>query len=152
MAVTKATILALRDLDKTDGLITIELSSEGGNVTDGLSLYEVIRGCRNQVNTVGMGDVQSIAVIVYLAGHERTAQKNVSFMDHAASRELDGSYNAAQLMVEVKELKVMDNKCRKIMEERTKKNAAWWKRKSAAHDFTFGYQEALKYGVITKES
>ena len=151
-AITKSTILALRDLDKTDGIINIELSSDGGNVSDGLALYEAIRSCKNQVNTVGVGDVQSIALIVYLAGTVRTAQKNITFMDHPASIELDGSHNAVQLMAEARELKVMDQKSRTIMEERTKKNGSWWKRKSTKHNFTFGYEEALTYGVITEES
>lgn len=58
------------------------LSSPGGNVRDGIAMYNLLRGLPIGLTTYNVGQVNSIANIIYLAGTNRLATPTSSFMFH----------------------------------------------------------------------
>lgn len=70
--------------------ITIYLNSEGGSSFDGQALIDVILASKTKVRTVGIGMVASMAYLIFLAGHERIAFGNTSFLQHEGEAGVSG--------------------------------------------------------------
>jgi ATP-dependent Clp protease protease subunit len=79
------TIVALEQMDRTDGEIRIVLNSEGGNEQDGYAIHDAITMCRNRVVIDGYGSVMSIAAAIFQAGDWRRMAPNADFMIHNGS-------------------------------------------------------------------
>jgi len=65
--------------------IWVVLYSPGGYFDDGFGIYDTIRALVNSgisVNTVGLGDVSSMAVCILQAGSRRYAMPNTQFVVH----------------------------------------------------------------------
>ena len=62
--------------------ILARLNSPGGDVWDGMALYNAFKNHPGGVTTRGEGLVASIASIIYLAGKKREAYQNTMFMVH----------------------------------------------------------------------
>jgi len=60
----------------------ILLSSPGGNVNNGITIYNFLRSIPAKVITHNIGMIDSIANLVFLAGEERYAVPNSSFLFH----------------------------------------------------------------------
>jgi ATP-dependent protease ClpP protease subunit len=58
------------------------LSTPGGNVKEGLNLYNVLKGMPFELITHNAGNVDSIGNAVFLAGNKRYATKHSTFMFH----------------------------------------------------------------------
>ena len=58
------------------------LSSEGGDLIAGFTAYNFLRSLPIPVETINMGSVESIAVVLYLAGEKRTALSGTKFLIH----------------------------------------------------------------------
>ncbi len=73
----------------TEGVeeVRLLLSTLGGNVTEGINLYNVLRGLPFRLVTHNSGNVASIGVAVYLAGEERLTCPNSSFVTHGVTNE-----------------------------------------------------------------
>ena len=82
-----AVIVALEQLDRTDGDIRIVLNSDGGSERDGYAIYDALMMCRNRVIIDGYGSVQSIAAAIFQAADVRRLSPNAIFMIH------NGNYN-----------------------------------------------------------
>lgn len=79
------TISNLHLLDQTTGEITILLSSSGGNVSDGLAIYDTIKLCKNHVNIVAIEEVASMGTVIFQAGDKRVMQPNSYLLLHEGS-------------------------------------------------------------------
>lgn len=77
----------LRRLSPGDTLV---INSRGGNGGEALRLAEFIRNNRVNTHVNTTGQAQSAAVIVYAAGHKRTAGKNAQFWLHMG-KDKDGN-------------------------------------------------------------
>lgn len=93
----------------------ITLSSGGGDVNAGLTLYHYLRGLPVEIITHNIGKVDSIASVIFMAGKKRHAAKNASFLFHGVSMNVAqaAAFNLAQLrelvsQVEVDEAKIAD--------------------------------------------
>ena len=62
--------------------ITLFLNSPGGEVEDGLALYDVIRSLKSRVVIIGLGKVYSMSSIIMQAGAKRLMMPNSYFMIH----------------------------------------------------------------------
>jgi ATP-dependent Clp protease, protease subunit len=62
--------------------IYLLLSTPGGSVMNGINLYNVLRGLPCKIITHNVGNVNSIGNTVFLAGEERYACSNATFMFH----------------------------------------------------------------------
>jgi ATP-dependent Clp protease, protease subunit len=58
------------------------LSTPGGQVVDGITLYNALRAMPFKLITHNIGNVDSISNIVFLAGEERYASPTATFMFH----------------------------------------------------------------------
>jgi ATP-dependent protease ClpP protease subunit len=74
--------------------IWILMSSGGGGIEDGFSLYNLLRIIKPQVVTVNMGQIASIANVVFLAGEHRIACPQAYFHFH----DFDWPFTAAHTM------------------------------------------------------
>ena len=70
--------------------ITIYLNSVGGSIFVGQALIDVILASKTKVRTVGIGMVASMAYQIFLAGHERIAFQNTSFLQHEGDSGISG--------------------------------------------------------------
>lgn len=62
--------------------LVILMASTGGNINHGFSLYHQLRTMPAKITTVNIGSVESMGVIVFLAGDERFAIRSAKFKLH----------------------------------------------------------------------
>lgn len=69
--------------------ISIYLQSEGGDLSSGLAIYDLIRACKSIVRIIGYGEICSAGVLIFCAGDERYCMKHTEFMIHPPTTHLD---------------------------------------------------------------
>lgn len=62
--------------------IYLLLSTPGGSVMDGMTVYNVLKGLPVELTTHNVGNVDSIGNVIFLAGKHRYACKHATFMFH----------------------------------------------------------------------
>lgn len=72
--------------------IRLQISSTGGSLFEGFALYHFLRSLPLKVTTHNIGNIDSIANIVFLAGEIRRACSEGRFLLH----EFDWAYSSAQ--------------------------------------------------------
>lgn len=72
----------IRFLDKTQGDITIIISSEGGSVDYGFAAYDAILSAQNNIIAHAKGGVMSMASIIFQAADMRIMHPNSYLMVH----------------------------------------------------------------------
>jgi ATP-dependent Clp protease, protease subunit len=65
--------------------IRLLLSSEGGSIQDGLMVYHYLKKAPLEIETVNMGSVDSITVVMYCAGKVRMSVPQASFLIHSTA-------------------------------------------------------------------
>jgi ATP-dependent protease ClpP protease subunit len=122
---TAQSLLAVMANCATQGVknFYLALSTPGGDVTQGIALYNALKGMPFKVITHNMGNVDSIGNAVFLAGETRYACKHSTFMFHGVG------FNMANQTIRLEEKNIremldniMGNHARigTILEERTK--------------------------------
>lgn len=61
------------------------LSTPGGSVMHGITIYNILRGLPIKLITHNVGNVDSIGTVIYLAGEQRYACPQTTFMLHGVS-------------------------------------------------------------------
>lgn len=79
---TGSFLAALQEADSTPGLIKINISSNGGWVEGGMSMFDAILTTKNKVMTIGCGAVYSAAVLPFEAGDLRLMQESTRLFFH----------------------------------------------------------------------
>lgn len=104
-------------LDGTER-VHLLLSTPGGTVSYGLTLYALLRGLPIEVWTYNVGQVDSIGVVVYCAGKRRLAAPQTRFLLHGIRTPLEkGVYTTEQLREIVGEMETdQRNICRVLAE------------------------------------
>lgn len=94
------------------------LSTPGGAVSYGLTLYALMRGLPVEVWTYNIGQVDSIGVVLYCAGKRRLAAPQTRFLLHGIRTYLEeGNYTGDQLRNILTELESdQRNICRVLAE------------------------------------
>jgi len=94
------------------------LSTPGGSVSYGLTLYALMRGLPIEVWTYNIGQVDSIGVVLYCAGKRRLAAPQTRFLLHGIRTHLEeGNYTGDQLRNILTELESdQRNICRVLAE------------------------------------
>lgn len=101
--------------------ITFEVNSPGGNVFEGLALYDFMRGLSERghhITTVAIGMAASMGGILLQAGDTRVMTPNAFMLIHEVSSLGIGSIT--DLKDEVKFLEELQNRCVKILTEKSK--------------------------------
>ena len=78
-------VVGLHSLDSMTGPITIKLKSQGGDVDVARAIYDLVRGCKNEVRIQCYGEVASSASIILQAGDIRCMSPNSKIMIHVGS-------------------------------------------------------------------
>jgi len=67
--------------------LTLILNSGGGSVTDAFALIDTMRGSGIPIHTIGLGEVSSAALMIFMAGKRghRTLTPNTSILSHQYS-------------------------------------------------------------------
>ena len=66
------------------------LSTPGGNVMHGITVYNFLRGLPAKILTHNIGAIDSIGNVIFLSGEERFACQNSSFMFHGVAINAQG--------------------------------------------------------------
>jgi len=78
-----------KNLDKAHKLkhLTLIIQSIGGSLTSALALIDVMRGSRIPVRTVGLGQIASAGLLIFIAGEkgQRILTPNTSILSHQYS-------------------------------------------------------------------
>lgn len=145
---------------KEDNIYSINLfiNSDGGDYTLGMSIVDAIEACKKsgiKINTIGVGKVQSIAFMIYLAGQKRYAMKNTDFMFHTPSiKIIDETITAANFNSIATSLNKKVVATYEYIKERIKKNM--WKKftndviEKPGVDHYFTLEEMKQYGVVNE--
>ena len=136
--------------ENTEKPIDVYISSDGGCIYSGLRLYNVLRASPALTRTHGEGSVFSMAFVLYLAGDERYAAPDVSFMNHPMYGGAEGDPDQQQS--DVNENKRIEKRCNEIIIERTGRAASYWKKDGCDRkNVYYPKARALKCGIVTHE-
>lgn len=145
---TKTTVEQLLALSsESDDPITLLLSSPGGHVESGDSIYDLIRFIRAPVKIVGTGWVGSIAILIFLAADKkhRYCLPNTRFLIHQPSGGILG--DASDISIQAGELIKIRKRINKIIAERTGKTQKQVN-SDTERDYWMSATESLKYGLV----
>lgn len=92
----------LKSLPSNITLIRVHINSYGGEVAEGLAIYNILRGHKAKVITICEGFACSIASVIFMAGDERIMSNASLLMIHNAWMYTAG--NAAQLRKDAEDL------------------------------------------------
>jgi ATP-dependent Clp protease protease subunit len=129
--------------------IQVLLSTYGGNVYDGLSLYDAIKNSKTDVDITCFGKIMSIGIIILLSAKTRKAYRNTTFMIHELSSGVIG--RLADMEESIDEAKRINKVLFDIIKKETKISPSllddiYIKKK----DWFFTAEEALEMGLITE--
>lgn len=126
--------------------ITIFINSGGGYIYDGFALFDFIRLSSCHIITHAVGKIMSMGLVLYVAGDERLAGNNTTFMAHKAA---GGSYGSStEVEIDSKELTRINNSMTDILVARTSKDKVFWNKMMSKGNHYFNTQQAIEYGVI----
>jgi ATP-dependent Clp protease protease subunit len=74
--------LCLQAVQSGASEIELHLSSEGGNMTAGFAVYFFLKSLPVPLTTHNVGSIESIAVVIFLAGSKRYACPGTRFLVH----------------------------------------------------------------------
>lgn len=95
--ITQQTVVGMQNPDNILDEIIIQISSSGGSSDHGLLAYNYLSQLNIPKTTIGMGNVDSAAVMIFLAGDKRLAMPNCRFLLHEAITNVNGSFNDTKL-------------------------------------------------------
>jgi ATP-dependent Clp protease protease subunit len=129
--------------------IKLIINSAGGEIYSGLALIDVINTSLTPIHTICHGSAMSMGLIVFVAGHHRTASPNATFMYHEAMYGLEGK--TAYHRQEMKEANRIDKICDDYLLSRTKLTQKLLDNvKNTQAEWYFDAKTALKYDVVNE--
>lgn len=129
--------------------IRLIINSAGGEIYSGLALIDVINTSLTPIHTMCHGAAMSMGLIVFAAGHHRTASPNATFMYHEAMYGLEGK--TAYHKQEIKEANRIDKICDDFLLSKTKLTQKLLNNiKNTQAEWYFDAKIALKYNVVNE--
>jgi ATP-dependent Clp protease, protease subunit len=127
--------------------ITLFISSPGGHVESGDTIFDVIRFVKPVVRTVGTGWVGSIATHIYLAPDKehRFSLPNTRFLIHQPAGGFGG--DASDIAIQAKEIVKIRERINRIIAERTGQPLERIEM-DTDRDFWMNAEESVAYGVV----
>lgn len=125
VANTTSRLLEVMDGAMRDEIKRIHLliSTLGGSVFHGLSIYNFLRGLPIDVHTYNFGSVDSMGVIVFCAGKKRFSVPHARFLIHGVRFNIHGgaSFDELQLEENLKSLKIDQENIARVIADTTGK-------------------------------
>jgi ATP-dependent protease ClpP protease subunit len=105
------------------GRIHLMLSSPGGSVFHGLSMYNYLRGAPFETHTYNFGSVDSIGVVIFCAGKRRLSVPHARFLIHPVQFNVGGpsAFDEKQLEENLKGLKIDQENIARVIADTTGK-------------------------------
>jgi ATP-dependent Clp protease protease subunit len=140
-------IISHCNLAHNKGVETVHLlvQSSGGSIDDGIAVYNYLANLPLKVVTYNEGSVQSIAVLVYLAGKHRLCAANASFFLHKTTMPSVGDLPEEVLRARADAAKVYDQRTEAILRPRVTMPEEKWALRDKL-GLTINAQEAKQYG------
>lgn len=128
--------------------IKLIINSFGGDVYSGLALIDTIDNSRTPIFTICYGSAMSMALLVYVAGHERYASKNATFMYHEAAYPAEGK--VLHHKQELREVERIDKICDNYLISKTKLTSDLLNQvKNTQSEWYFDVEAAINYyGIV----
>jgi ATP-dependent Clp protease protease subunit len=129
--------------------ITLFISSPGGHVESGDSIYDMIRFVRAPVRVVGTGWVGSAGALIYLAADKehRLSLPNTRYLIHQPAGGFGGA--AADIEIHAREIIKMRERLNRTIAERTGQPIERIEQ-DTDRDFWMSAEEAVDYGIVGK--
>lgn len=129
--------------------ITLFVSSPGGHVESGDSIYDMIRFVRAPVRVVGTGWVGSAGALIYLAADKehRLSLPNTRYLIHQPAGGFGGA--AADIEIHAREIIKMRERLNRTIAERTGQPIERIEQ-DTDRDFWMSAEEAVDYGIVGK--
>lgn len=127
------------------------ISSPGGSVSHGLSVYNYIKGIPLEVYTYNFGSVDSIGVVMFCAGSKRFSVPNARFLMHGVKILISGNtyHDEKQIEELLKSVKIDQQNIAKTIAETTQKSFKNIE-KDMYNRTTLTSDEAQKYGLVNE--
>ena len=125
------------------------LSSPGGSVFHGLSVYNFLKGAPIQVYTYNFGSVDSIGVVMYCAGSKRFCVPHARFLIHGVKMNFSGqaSFDEFQIHEHLKGVQIDQKNIARVIADNTGKGSDVIEKDM--HDRkTLNPIEAIDYGLV----
>lgn len=127
----------------------ILISSPGGSVFHGLSVHNYLRGIPAEIETHNFGSVDSIGVVMFLAGSKRYSVPDARFLIHPVTMGFIGNERLEEKQIEerLKNLRIDTENIAAVIAGGTGKTEEEIVR--AMHDrVTLSPEQAQEYGLI----
>jgi ATP-dependent Clp protease, protease subunit len=117
----RALLTATTEVAERGQRVVLCLGSPGGGVSAALMLYNALRALPIQLVTHNVGEVGSAANVIFLAGAERVASPNSTFMFHRPTYTADAGeeFDVKALRRTATALTTDEKRVRTLIEERT---------------------------------
>lgn len=130
------------------------LSSNGGHVDAGITLYNHLRSIPQKIIMHNMGSIDSIATVVFMAGEERYAQPNSTFLFHGVELTTGGplSLSRSKIIELVSSIDADQQKIIGILTDRTtitKKELNKLFSEGSKKDLTFAKDKGIINDIVT---
>lgn len=125
------------------------LSSPGGSVFHGLSVYNFLKGSPLEVYTYNFGSVDSIGVVMYCAGSKRFSVPHARFLIHGVKMNFSGQavFDEYQIHELLKQVQIDQKNIARVIADNTGKGADVIEKDM--HDRrTLNPNEAKDYGLV----
>jgi len=142
-AIIRAIKLMEKDSNKP---IDFYLNTEGGSCYDGLALYDVLSASPCEINIYALGKIMSMGTILILAGDNKYAYKNTTFMWHSVSSLTGGNVQVVEN--ELKEMKRLYKQLIDIYVEKSNKDEKFWKKWLNSQDRYGNVDKAMELGFV----
>ncbi|MDO8582043.1 MAG: ATP-dependent Clp protease proteolytic subunit [bacterium] len=131
--------------------ILLLISSPGGSVFHGVSIYNFLKRAPIKVETFNFGSVDSIASVIYCSGSKRYCVPNARFLIHSVSLNIQGpaSFEEKKLNEIIGGLKLDRENISQIIAENCKKTTAEVE-KIMLEGKTYNSIEAMQFGLVTE--
>lgn len=140
-------------LEESDEPITLEINSPGGDFRQGVAIHDWLIANVPKLITVGLGGVDSMAVILQLAGSERVATRHTTFTLHPVA-DVMGAQIPMNKMDHIESMRTLDEVQRAYTEILLDRLTNPPKRKKLQRlideTIVLDVHKALKWGLIHK--
>lgn len=125
------------------------ISSPGGSVFHGLSLYNFLRGAPLEVHTYNFGSVDSIGVVIFCAGDRRFSVPHARFLIHGVTANFVGNQSLDEKSLEerLKGLQIDYRNIARVIAD-TAQRTADKVQDDMNNRTTLNPQEAKDYGLV----
>ncbi len=123
------------------------IQSTGGFVWEGVAVYNYLRNLPLEIVTYNAVAVQSIAVLMYLAGTVRRASADASFLIHKTTFSIAAPQTAEMLRHRASAAERDDLNTDAILRSQISLPESQWALRDKA-DLIFGAEEAKKFGLV----